>query len=1220
MLIVVAFTTAHRVEEPNALFPPLEALLAPPSRVTNVSRWPCRAFQGRTQLLEDLLRQLKTEPVLALSGPAGVGKSQMALAMASLNTYQLVWWLRADTPEVFEAGCAALGRRLRAAELSPRSHAEDVASARAWLESNDDWLLIVDDVPDPALVTPMLPEGNGHVLITSRSPFSQPGGKNFAVPVLGAYAATEFLLQRTGATDSANAGRVAATLGFLPLALELAGAFVEQYGTFGTYYKLLMAQDPGLAGQTWPFDHERAATAACRISLARVRATSPAATELVRLCAFLAPDELPLESLVRGLGPQPAALRKAVSSNRLDEAIGVLWRLSLLERQSYGTWMHRGVQTATRAELPAVEQRTWSAAAVDALRRAFPADPDDVAAAPEFDRLLPHVFAAADLARGLGVEPAATSWLYHQVGRYHRSRSELARARASIEQSLVSAEAAYGPQHPTLAALLNDLGGVLRDLGALAAARACFERALAIYEAAYGPGHPDVVATVDYLAQVLHQLGDLAGARAGYERVLAIDLATYGPDHPAVGDVIGNLAGVLRDQGELIAARAWYERAIAIDQAAYGAGHPAVADGLINLAGVLRDMGEMALARHDFERALGIYEAAYGAANPSVAEVIKKLAGMLRDMGDLAGAQAGFERALAIEEAAVGPNHPIVAGLANNLAVVRRDRGDLLGAQAGFERALAIEEEAFGPGHPEVALVVDNLALALQDLGDFEGARAGFERALAIDEACFGRDHAEASLVAAHLAALDAVIARSTGQAAPAPAAAGSLSEAATDVEAIEAPGVGEGGAVAPAVEAAAPGVEAAPPAFEGAASAVEAAAPGVEAAAPGVEAAAPAVEAAAPAVDAANFAAPPLLSSKTVEIQQKTPTERAKDSDTTAAGVAGTTVEPPLAVEVVTPDVGSAAQEAGPVVEAVVEAAAQAVPVVGPAVEPPVVAAVEDGASAVDVAAPAAELEGSAADVAAPAVEPTSPVEPAMPVGMAAAKLLMHDDVPRTRRGAPREQAPPPAAVSEFTAAPAPASEAAADLQRPEPADTLQPEVSVPPAQVQGVASPPTVEVETPAPVDVIPAPADEPAPVAAPTPDPAAATAAPLGPSQDQVPTVDPAPAPAPAAAADDALGGEPTDDEVLVIEHVVELARMLERMAEAPPTIETSGPPRRTVPMVIDAASIELKRREQPSHQAPDVGVQQAGEASSAAAASAASSRRSGYRARRRNRGTT
>ena len=49
--------------------------------------------------------------------------------------------------------------------------------------------------------------------------------------------------------------------------------------------------------------------------------------------------------------------------------------------------------------------------------------------------------------------------------------------------ALAITEAAYGPDHPTVAASLNNLALILKDLGQAAGARPLQERALAIIEA-----------------------------------------------------------------------------------------------------------------------------------------------------------------------------------------------------------------------------------------------------------------------------------------------------------------------------------------------------------------------------------------------------------------------------------------------------------------------------------------------------------------------------------------------------------------------------------------------------------------------------------------------------------------------------------------------------------------------------------------------------------------
>ena len=81
----------------------------------------------------------------------------------------------------------------------------------------------------------------------------------------------------------------------------------------------------------------------------------------------------------------------------------------------------------------------------------------------------------------------------------------------------------------------------MQDLGDLAGAKKLYERALKIDEAAFGPDHPTVAIDVNNLAGVLKDLGDLAGAKKLYERALKI-LKKFLPEgHPNIKIVEDNL-------------------------------------------------------------------------------------------------------------------------------------------------------------------------------------------------------------------------------------------------------------------------------------------------------------------------------------------------------------------------------------------------------------------------------------------------------------------------------------------------------------------------------------------------------------------------------------------------------------------------------------------------------------------------------------------------------
>jgi len=416
-----------------------------------------------------------------------------------------------------------------------------------------------------------------------------------------------FLLKRTGQTDEAAAGQLAETLGDLPLALAQAGAYVSQTGTtFPAYLDLFQSRRTELwAKERPPFDYPATVDTTWDLAFQQVQRASPAGADLLNLCAFLAPDDIPQDLLREGAQHLPRPLAEAVADPlKFDQAVAALLQYSLLERTGDALSVHRMVQAVARDRLAEGDRRTWAGATAQIVDGAFPSGdipPQDVRSWPQCARLLPHALASAGQAEALGVAPEATGRLLNQTGLYLKGRAEFAEAKAAFERALAIGEAAFGPDHPNVARDVNNLGSVLQDLGDLAGARAAFERVLGILEKALPPEHPYIAVTVNNLGSVLQDLGDLAGARAAYERALALDEAAFGPDHPEVATDVNNLGSVLQALGDLAGARAHYERALAIDEAAFGPHHPKVALRLWNL-------GTVTPARADPGRTGGIPE------------------------------------------------------------------------------------------------------------------------------------------------------------------------------------------------------------------------------------------------------------------------------------------------------------------------------------------------------------------------------------------------------------------------------------------------------------------------------------------------------------------------------------------------------------------------------------------------------------------------------------
>jgi tetratricopeptide (TPR) repeat protein len=561
----------------------------------------------------------------------GVGKTQLAVEYIYRHKpdYRVIWWIHSEEPATMAADYASLAASLDLPEKDSTDQSEAVRAVKRWLEHNSGWLLIFDNAQDQRVISDYIPQGGaGHIIITSRNPDWGSVAGLMPVKEFDRADSIEFLCRRTGQDDRDAADALADELGDLPLALEQAGAYIEATGTTLTdYQELFRSRRKELWGdESPPPDYPDSVATTWSLAMDDVREESEEAADLLNLCAFMAPDEIPIEMLREGAEHIPKPLASTAADRlAMNRAIRVLRRYSLIDASDESFSVHRLVQAVVRDRLGEGERKRWAETAVRLLSAAFPFESHDVRTWHRCSRLLPHALAAAAHAEAREVAPEETSHILNQTGLYLRGRAEFAEAKSHLERALTLAEKAYGSDHPEVAIRVNNLGSVLKALGDLPAAKEHYERALAIGEEVYGKDHPNVAIRVNNLGSVLRALGDLPAAKECFERALAIDEKFYGGDHPEVATDVNNLGGVLQDLGDLPAAKECYERALTIDEEVYGKDHPSVAIRVNNLGGVLRALGDLPAAKEHYERALEIFRRFLGEDHPSTVTVRNNL-------------------------------------------------------------------------------------------------------------------------------------------------------------------------------------------------------------------------------------------------------------------------------------------------------------------------------------------------------------------------------------------------------------------------------------------------------------------------------------------------------------------------------------------------------------------------------------------------------------------
>jgi tetratricopeptide (TPR) repeat protein len=763
-----------------ARLPPLpEGLLVGPPRIIHhqirVSR---TDLAPRPELMDEIASAMSRaggnsqHMVAAVAGMAGAGKTVLArdFAVQHQDAYHAVWWIDAERRDASRgnmlADIAALG-----AELSERigheAHTNIEKAARDTLRLIEaagnarPFLLVYDNVDQPADIEDWTPRSGAHILLTTRYAEWDDMVAKVEVGVLDREAAVEFLLRRAKKRPEEReaAGRLADALDCLPLALDHAASYcaLGRRTSFDEYLSMFDARlDYEPSGTSGAYGRSVRKT----FAIALRRAIDGDAT----LCAKPCPDAETIMGIAALLAPVPIPFaifsRPRLGTADVDGAFRALAEVSLIttgeDDLGNGTFsVHRLVQAIMRVRLAeAGLTADCTDLGIELLATGAPDNSDDIASWETYKALAPHALAA------LQFEPVeercqlSAASLGSKIGVYFYHIARYAEARPLHERALAIREKVLGAEHPDTATSLNDLATLLRAQGDLTGARPLYERALAVRERVLGSEHPDTAQSLNDLGSLFRAQGDPAAARPLLERALAIFEKVLGPEHPRTAQSLTNLAFLLFGGGDLAAAQPLHERALAILEKVRGPKHPHTATGLTNLGSLLRARGDLTAARPLLERALAIREKVLGPVHPNTAQSLNNLAGLLWDQGDLAAPRPLYERGLAICEKVCGPEHPDTAQSLNNLGSLLRARRDRTAARPLLERALAIREKVLGPEHPNTAQSLNNLASLLQDQGDLAAARLLFERALAIREKVRGPEHPDTAQSLNNLARL----------------------------------------------------------------------------------------------------------------------------------------------------------------------------------------------------------------------------------------------------------------------------------------------------------------------------------------------------------------------------------------------------------------------------------------------------------------------------------
>ncbi|MFI7431828.1 tetratricopeptide repeat protein [Micromonospora sp. NPDC049836] len=626
------------------------------------------ARAGRTAVLTQVL-----------SGMGGVGKTQLAAQFARRldgnGELDLLLWVTASSRDAIIASYAEAAQAIG---LAPVTEPEAEAAAGrllGWLEHTDKrWLVVLDNLDTPSDAAGWWPPDNRHgrtvVTTRRRDPILHTDGRILIeVDLFTPAEAAAYLTRATGepAERRADLQALAADLGYLPLALAQAAAFIRDRGTdCATYRQRLADRQQPLADlsppeDALPDDHRATVAATWSLSIDAADAHSPQglARPVLNIAALLNPNGIPAAVFTTDAmyGHLGAISGRSIDRQAVIDALRNLHRLNLITHDpaAGAVRVHALVQRATLDDLDSADLAAATLAAAEALLEMW----------PEIER-----------------DPEQAQNL----------RTNVTALRSSSGDSLL-----HQRSHPLLWRTIRSIG----ESGQVEAAAMAFDQLLADCQRVLGPDHPDTLIIRGNVAYWRANTGDHAGAVAAFELLLVDCLRLFGPDHIHTLVVRSNIAywqGLAGDPSDAADALEQLHRH---ELRILGPDHPDTLTTRHNIAKFRGEAGDLSGAVDALEQLHRDELRILGPDHPDSLTTRHNIAYWRGRAGDLSGAVDALEQLLHDRLRILGPDHPDTLTTRSVIAKFRGEAGDLSGAVDALEQLLHDRLRILGPDHPD---------------------------------------------------------------------------------------------------------------------------------------------------------------------------------------------------------------------------------------------------------------------------------------------------------------------------------------------------------------------------------------------------------------------------------------------------------------------------------------------------------------------------------------
>lgn len=605
-------------------------------------------------------------------------------------------------------------------------------AVRQWIERQQTWLLVLDNVDDVRLflkgfsqpntgeVSASGPElfrfipkcARGAVLWTSRDKdiigTLVDVDRGVHVGQMTHSESLSLLRRLNQSTHEGNSSeaedKLLRLLGDLPLAIVQAASYIRKTGgsveEYLTKLKSSEERQSRLLGKEFIDRHRKSETPnsvmqTWLISMEQMACESKDGETILRTAAFWDNQGLPFELLRAALGPD-------ADEDNVTEAISRLEDFSFLQRRrteirSSPTYdMHRLVQLAIRNSLDTSQKEFFSGCALRIIANIFP---DGFY--PVWDKCkiyLPHALKAAEWPEAENFRENIYKLLYN-VSSYFYWQGQFTEAVELQLRVLAIREEGGQKEDPATLRIMSRLGANYRQLGQFERGEELLLRTLDLQKKVIGERHPDTLTTMSYIATVYQYQRRLIEAEQLESEILKLRKVVLHERHQDTIRSMANLATIYQMQGRYDDAERLKILVVDLRKSILGEEHPETLRTMNNLTNSYRAQGRLEEAEELGIRTLEIQKRVLGEQHPDTVRSMASMGETYRKLACFPKAEQIELAVLELRRKTLGLKHPLTLKSMERLVTTYEEQGRAVEATELRVELLDLQKEVLDAEH-----------------------------------------------------------------------------------------------------------------------------------------------------------------------------------------------------------------------------------------------------------------------------------------------------------------------------------------------------------------------------------------------------------------------------------------------------------------------------------------------------------------------------------------